>query len=220
MSSLWPGRVAAGLRACFVRVNKNSCPIRHEWSNGGVDVVQAALRDVPRDGFLPRRSRGRAAYDGPILIGYGQSNSQPRTVEAMLRLLEVRPGQRVLDVGAGSGWTTALLARLTGPDGAVLGLELIPQLAAWGAANLARTPYRWAAILEATPGVLGAPERAPFDRILVSANAPDWPGELVDQLGPAGRLVVPVRGTMTLVVREEDEVMVTEHGSYRFVPLR
>src|SRR3712207_5378151 len=100
-----------------------------------MDPVTEAFREVPREQFLPARSRRWAGYDGPIRIGHGQTNSQPRTVEAMLRLLDVRPGQRVLDVGAGSGWTTGLLAHLVGPDGRVLGVELVPALAKSGAAN-------------------------------------------------------------------------------------
>ncbi len=184
-----------------------------------MDAVQAAFRAVPRAGFLPRGARSRAAFDGPIPIGHQQTNSQPRTVEAMLRLLEVRRGDRVLDVGAGSGWTTALLAELTGPDGSVLGTELVPALATWGAANLARTDYHWASIRPARKGVLGEPASAPYDRILVSAEARALPEQLVDQLGDSGRLVIPVRGTMTLVVRRGEELQTSTHGAYRFVPL-
>ena len=95
-----------------------------------MDAVAEAFRAVPRHGFLPRSERGRASYDGPIAIGDGQTNSQPRTVDAMLRLLEVDRGMRVLDVGAGSGWTTALLAELVGPTGSVLGVEIAPRLVA------------------------------------------------------------------------------------------
>lgn len=86
-----------------------------------MDPVDAAFDATPRRDFLPRGVRHRAAYDGPLAIAAGQTSSQPRTVDAMLRLLDVRPGQRVLDVGAGSGWTTALLAHLVGPTGSVLG---------------------------------------------------------------------------------------------------
>lgn len=183
-----------------------------------MDEVSAAFSAVPRAGFLPRRARRRAAYDGPIEIGHGQTNSQPRTVEAMLRLLDVRPGCRVLDVGSGSGWTTALLARLTGPTGEVLGLEVVPELVVTGSDNLRATGFGWASIEQAA-GSLGSPARAPFDRILVSAAARSLPEELVRQLADGGRLVVPVAGTMLLVVRWGDERVVTEHGSYRFVPL-
>jgi protein-L-isoaspartate(D-aspartate) O-methyltransferase len=185
-----------------------------------MDAVADAMDAVPRARFLPAGSRSRAAYDGPIQIGFGQTNSQPRTVEAMLHLLRVEPGQHVLDVGAGSGWTTALLAHLTGSSGSVVGVELVPQLAAWGAGNLARTSYDWASIRTATPDVLGVPESAPYDRILVSAEALSMPQSLVDQLGEDSRMVVPVRGTMLLVVRRAGDLKVTQHGAYRFVPLR
>src|SRR3954467_8921514 len=121
------------------------------------DRVGDAFAAVPRTWFLPRAQQSRASYDGPLDIGQGQTNSQPRAVENMLRLLDVRPGDRVLDVGSGSGWTTALLARLTGPDGEVRGRERVPELVAAGAANLAATGQGWATISQAAAGVLGLP---------------------------------------------------------------
>jgi protein-L-isoaspartate(D-aspartate) O-methyltransferase len=184
-----------------------------------VDAVDAAFHATPRELFLREADRPRASYDGPIEIGHGQTNSQPRTVAAMLRLLDVLPGQRVLDVGAGSGWTTALLAELTGPTGEVVGVELVPELAELGAANLATVGRSWASIEPAADGVLGDPGRAPYDRILVSAQAGELPQPLVEQLVDGGRMVVPVAGTMLLVVRGGAGTEVTRHGSYRFVPL-
>ena len=185
-----------------------------------MDAVAAAFDAIPREGFLRRGERRRATYDGPLPIGEGQTNSQPRTVANMLRLLDVAPGQSVLDVGSGSGWTTALLAHLVGPTGSVLGVELEPSLVRFGSENLARTGQPWATIRAATPGVLGVPDHAPYDRILVSAEPATLPQQRVDQLGDGGRLVIPVRGTMTLVTRDGDETTETHHGSYRFVPLR
>jgi protein-L-isoaspartate(D-aspartate) O-methyltransferase len=184
------------------------------------DRVADAFAAVPREWFLPEADRTRAAYDGPIGIGHGQTNSQPRTVQAMLRLLDVRRGQRVLDVGAGSGWTTGLLAHLVGPAGEVRGLELEPHLVAFGRANLAHGDWPWARIDAATPGVLGDPDGAPYDRVLVSAEAQVLPTELVAQLSGEGRMVAPVAGVMLLVERTGGSARVTRHGHYRFVPLR
>jgi protein-L-isoaspartate(D-aspartate) O-methyltransferase len=184
------------------------------------DAVAAAFAAHPRAGFLPQSARYRAAHDGPIQIARGQTCSQPRTVASMLRLLQVRPGQHVLDVGSGSGWTTALLAHLVGPGGSVVGVEIEPQLVAFGSANLAAAGVPWAAIRLAVRGILGLPDEGPFDRILVSADADSLPGQLVDQLGDPGRMVIPVDGWMTLVVKESGAISTSRHGPYRFVPLR
>lgn len=184
------------------------------------DRIEAAFAAAPREWFLPPAARLRAGVDGPIHIGHAQTCSQPRTVSEMLRLLDPRPGLRVLDVGSGSGWTTALLAELVGPAGEVRGVELEPDLATWGSENLARGQWPWASITTAEPGVIGDPAHGPYDRILVSADAREIPTDLLEQLSDDARLVLPVRGTMTLVVRTAAADTVTEHGSYRFVPLR
>jgi protein-L-isoaspartate(D-aspartate) O-methyltransferase len=185
-----------------------------------VDRVAEAFRACPREEFLPRGERAHASYDGPIPIGHGQTNSQPRTVEAMLRLLDVHEGQRVLDVGSGSGWTTALLAHLTGPTGRVLAVELEPELVETGSEHLDAQHLPWASIHSAVPGVLGLPSAAPYHRILVSAMASELPEELVAQLHTGGVMVIPVAGTMLRVARSMRDTQVTRHGSYRFVPLR
>jgi protein-L-isoaspartate(D-aspartate) O-methyltransferase len=182
-----------------------------------MDRVRAAFAATPRAGFLPAAVRRRAGFDGPLDIGHHQTNSQPRTVEDMLRLLEVQPGQSVLDVGSGSGWTTALLAHLVGRHGRVRGVEVVPELVTTGRENLERTHRPWASIEQVVPEVLGLPDHAPYDRILVSAQARRLPQELVDQLADDGVLVVPVAGWMQRVTLPGPTV--TEHGAYRFVPL-
>ena len=189
----------------------------------GAHALHEAFRVVAREDFLRPADRSRAGFDGPIAIGRRQTNSQPRTVFAMLELLDVRPGQRILDVGSGSGWTTALLAHLVTPTGTVIGTELEPDLVAFGSANLATYDVPWASIRQAAPGTLGAPDDAPFERILVSAEARTLPEPLVDQLGVGGTMVLPVGAHMTRVERYgpgRDAVNVTTHGLYSFVPLR
>lgn len=184
------------------------------------DAVAGAMRATPRTRFLPLSQRRAAALDQALEIGYGQTCSQPSTVMRMLALLDVMPSQRVLDVGSGSGWTTALLGHLVGPGGRVMGVEIVPDLVERGRRNLATVDRPWAVIEEAEPGVLGKPQEAPFDRILVSAMSDVLPEELVEQLAPRGILVIPVAGSMMRVrLDEEGRPEVTRHGFYRFVPL-
>ena len=177
------------------------------------------MRAVPRLAFLPPAQRPHSERDAPLPIGHGQTNSQPTTVRQMLELLDVQPGDRVLDVGSGSAWSTALLAHLTGPTGRVTGVERVPDLVSFGAANLASRGMPWAHVEAAVPGELGHAAYGPYDRILVSAQASALPSELVRQLAPHGVLVIPVAGRMLRVVARESGPAVEEHGWYRFVPL-
>lgn len=186
---------------------------------GRVADVAAAMADLDRARFLPPEQAPHAHEDRALPLFHGQTGSQPSTVAEMLRLLEVPVGGTVLDVGSGSGWTTALLARLVGPAGRVLGLELDPDLAAFGAAHLAACDLPWARIEVADPDVLGRPVPGGWPRILVSAAARRLPAGLVAQLAEDGRMVIPVRRRMTLVVRHEGAVAVSAHGEYVFVPL-
>ncbi len=181
--------------------------------------LRSAFEAVRREDFLPPDQHGFAREDRALPIGFDQTNSQPSTVRAMLDLLDVEPGQRVLDVGCGSGWTTALLGTLVGADGEVFGVERVPELVIWGRANLEPYAMPWASITQAHSGVLGLPELAPFDAILVSAEASTLPSPLVDQLVVGGTMVVPVAGRMTVVRRTPGEPEVVRHGHYSFVPL-
>lgn len=181
-----------------------------------IAAVRAAMAATPRVNFLRPEQAGLAGLDEPLPIGAGQTNSQPRTVFDMLVALQVRQGQRVLDVGAGSGWTTVLLARLVGPGGAVIGVERIGELATWGAGNVAAAGLSWAGEWPADPAVLGRPQDGPYQRILVSAEAGSVPGELVDQLDTHGQMVIPVDGHLLRVRPGRRDV---DLGRYTFVPL-
>ncbi len=181
--------------------------------------VVAALAAIPRAHFLPESVRDQAALDEPLPIGHGATNSQPWTVQFMLELLHVTPGASVLDVGSGSGWTTALLAQLTGPAGSVLGVDVVPELVEFGRGNLAGLNLPWARIEGAHPGVPAGDTR--FDRILVSADAHEIPGDLEALLAVGGRMVVPARGVMWVVDRDHEGWHREPVTGYRFsfVPL-
>lgn len=181
--------------------------------------IRQAFDTIRRRDFLRPAQRGFAAEDRALHIGHGQTNSQPSTVHTMLELLEVEPGQRILDLGCGSGWTTALLGALVGPTGQVFGVEIVAELVEWGRTNLTTYPMPWTSITAADGDHLGLPQRAPFDRILVSAEAQSLPHALVDQLVVGGVLVIPIAGRMTVVRRAESGPTVVHHGFYGFVPL-
>lgn len=183
--------------------------------------VADAFAAAPRANFLPAAVRNRAAVDAPLPIGHGATNSQPWTVRFMLEKLGVPAGARVLDVGSGSGWTTALLAHLTGPAGSVLGVELVPELVELGRRNLAASDLPWARIEQAVSGVLGRPEDGPFDRILVSADAGTVPAQLEEQLAVGGRMVLPAAGVMWTVTRDRERLRrePDQVHLFSFVPL-
>lgn len=189
--------------------------------------VTEAFSQVPRELFLPEEERDSASSNVPLAIGHGQTNSQPSTVADMLRLLDPQPGNRVLDIGSGSGWTTALLGVLVGPNGHVTGVERHEKLIDRARKSLSLasadiSDLGTVEILAATAGVLGRPDAAPFDRILVSAGTDALPSELIGQLALGGVMVIPVQGEMLKVERsgaKEDDVTITRHGWYRFVPL-
>jgi len=180
--------------------------------------LEAAFAAAPRECFLPPHQRPYAYQDAALDIGYGVTNSQPTTVRNMLQLLDVHTGQRVLDVGAGSAWTTALLALLVGATGEVVGVERIPEVLKMGIANLGEG-YPWAHLHQAEEGVLGWPAGAPYDRVLVSAAATRLPHDLLSQLEVGGVMVVPVRSEMLRVKRTDDVPVVERCGRYSFVPL-
>jgi protein-L-isoaspartate(D-aspartate) O-methyltransferase len=169
--------------------------------------------------FVPEELRHEAYGDYPLPIGAGQTISQPSTVAIMLELLRPAPGNRVLDIGSGSGWTTALLASAVGEEGYVEGIERVGPLVDYGRTRLKEARITNASIDPTDPAVLGKPGHR-YDRILVSASAPRMPRALLDQLKPGGILVIPVRESVWRITKRPDgSVESFELPGFRFVPL-
>lgn len=150
-------------------------------------AVLAAMRRVPRERFVPLEQRRHAHGDHPIPIGHGATISQPYIVALMTQLAQVRPGDRVLDVGTGSGYQAAVLAEM---GAEVYSIEIVPELAREAAPRLHELGYH--VHVRVGDGYRGWPEVAPFAAILVAAAPPTVPRPLTDQLAPGGRLVIPV----------------------------
>ena len=181
--------------------------------------VLEAMGAVPRELFVAGEDEALAYADIPLPIGYGQTISQPYMVAIICETVAVREGDRVLDVGVGSGYQAAVLAEM-GAD--VHAVERIPQLAELARANLRRAAYERVAV-HVGDGSLGLPEQAPFDAIAVAAAAPRIPPALYEQLAAGGRLVVPVGGLrdqrLLLVVKSPEGPAVVRSVTCRFVPL-
>lgn len=178
-----------------------------------------AFKVVDRADFVKPEDKTRAYEDYPFSLGLGQTISQPTTVALMLELLSLKKGDKILDVGSGSGWTTQLLTKIVGPKGEVYGLEIVPQLVEFGRANLKKYGDRNAQISRAKKR-LGLPPKAPFDRILVSASANTLPKELLNQLKPGGVMVIPVKTSIFRLTKNlRGEIISQEFPGFVFVPL-
>jgi protein-L-isoaspartate(D-aspartate) O-methyltransferase len=191
-------------------------------SRGVVDPrVITAMELVPREEFVPEQHRALAYEDVPLPIEDGQTISQPYVVALMAEAAAVRPTDRVLEVGAGSGYASAVLACL---GAEVIAVERHPALAEIARIRLERLGFRKVTVLQGD-GSVGVPTRSPFDAIVVSAGGPDVPPHLVEQLAPGGRLVIPVGHRpqdqeLVRITREADGTLRRESlGAVRFVPL-
>lgn len=181
-----------------------------------------AFKKIDRADFLPEKLKSEAYFDEPLPIGFGQTISQPLTVAFMLELLKPEAGHKILDVGSGSGWQTALLAEIAGERGKVFGIEIIPELAEFGKANVAKYNFIGKGIVEiiCADGTKGLAAEAPFDRIIAGAMAEIIPKAFYEQLKIGGRLVAPQGGSVWLVIKKgENEFEEHEYPGFAFVPL-
>lgn len=187
------------------------------------EAVERAMRRVPREEFLPGNLRDEAYVDTPLPIGEGQTISAPHMVAIMAEQLDLRPGLKVLEIGAGSGYHAAVCAEVIAPDGHIYTIERISSLASFAEENLKRTGYGNLVTVIFGDGSKGLPDKAPFDRIFVAAGAPDIPTPLTDQLADGGKLLVPVGGRyyqdLIKVERKGKRIVKENMGGCVFVPL-
>lgn len=185
--------------------------------------IEKAFNTVKRKDFVPREMLPWASLNEALPIGYEQTISQPQTVAFMLEKLDPKEGHKILDIGSGSGWTTALLASLVGSNGKVVGIELVPELAEFGKNNVSKYGFIKQGIVEfiAGDGSKGYPRYAPYDRILVSASLDKkkLPEAWNKQLVVGGKIVIPIKNSIWLFIKKsEHKFEEQEFPGFAFVP--
>ena len=183
--------------------------------------IEKALKEVPRHEFIPKKQEMFAYDDAPVPIGHGQTISQPTTVVMMTEALEVRKGQKILEIGSGSGWQAAILSKLVGDTGKIYTIERIPELVKMARKNLKR--FKNVKVIKGD-GTEGLVKEAPFHRIIVTAAAPQMIVKLKEQLKVGGKLIIPVGNRFVqemLIIKKvkEDKFEEEKIGTFAFVPL-
>ncbi len=195
--------------------------IKEGWLK--TERIIKAFRKIKREDFLPENLKNLAELNEALPIGYGQTISQPLVVAFMLELLEPKEGDKILDVGSGSGWTTALLAEIVGKKGKVIGIEIIPELKEFGERNVSKYNFLKEKRVEffCQDGSKGFKKEAPFDGILCSASLKDEvPLAWKRQLKIGGKIVTPIGFSLwKFLKRNENEFEKQEYPGFAFVPL-
>jgi protein-L-isoaspartate(D-aspartate) O-methyltransferase len=215
-----PGPAATAGLAEGTRQMEREAMVRDQIERRGVTNprVLEAVRRVPRHLFVPESLAGEAYQDRPLPIGHGQTISQPYIVAVMTELLDPEPGDRVLEIGTGSGYQAAVLSGLVSE---VWSIEIVAALAAEARAKLASAGCGNVRVITGD-GYAGLPDRAPFDGILVTAAPPSVPAALVEQLAVGARLVIPVGRwdqELRVLTKTEEGVREEHHFPVRFVPM-
>ncbi len=196
------------------------------WRNARIadEKLIGAFLKVPRESFVPEELKEEAYMDTPLPIPYGKTISQPTTIIIMTTALDVREGQKILEIGTGSGYQAAILARMAGEKGRIVTLEVVPELVSLARENLKNAGITNVDVIE-DDGSQGHEKESPFDRIIVTAACPGpgIPEPLLRQLKPNGILVAPVgglRGQEMVKVRKLKSGFERETlGEFMFLPL-
>ena len=185
--------------------------------------IENVLRIVKRHEFVPQEIVEMSYEDMPLSIGHDQTISQPSTVVAMTEALDVKPGQKILEIGTGSGWQAAILSNLVGSTGMVYTIEILQELAEFAKKNLVKQKLLNVKIV-CGDGSVGLEKYAPYDRIIVTAACPKVPKPLLDQLKVDGIMVIPVGNVylqkMHVIKKLESGIEEETIGSFMFVPLK
>jgi protein-L-isoaspartate(D-aspartate) O-methyltransferase len=179
----------------------------------------AAMRKVERHLFVPENQKKNAYDDGPLPIGYGQTISQPYIVAYMTALLEPKAGDKMLEIGTGSGYQAAVLAEIASN---VYTIEIVPELGTQAKKRLAALGYKNVEVITGD-GYYGLPDKGPFDAIVVTAAAEHIPPPLIEQLKDGGKMIIPVGSqfmvqTLILVEKKGKEIKTSNLMAVRFVP--
>ncbi len=194
--------------------------VEHRWLK--TPEIISAFKEIKRADFLPESMKDLADEDVALTIDHGQTISQPMTVAFMLELLEPKEGNKILDIGSGSGWTTALLSKIVGEKGKVIAFEIVQGLSDFGKNNANKYGFVDKGIAEfiCADGSKGYEKEAPYDRILVSAAGSAIPQAWKDQLKEGGRIVAPVKNSIWLLIKEPgNKFTEKEYPGFVFVPL-
>jgi protein-L-isoaspartate(D-aspartate) O-methyltransferase len=196
------------------------------WLKSGIvknKGIISAFKAIKREDFVLSEFRKEAYSDTALPILAGQTISQPTTVAGMLEALELKPGMNILEIGAGSGYNAALMAKIVGRKGIVYATEIIPGLVSFARENLKKAGIENVKLID-TDGSIGYLAGSPYDRIIVTAASPQIPEELIQQLKEGGILVIPVGGelgqTLIKARKTKGKLVKEELGEYIFVPLK
>jgi protein-L-isoaspartate(D-aspartate) O-methyltransferase len=193
------------------------------WYISKPEVISAMMK-VPRHIFVPSSVRAYAYQDRPQEIGERQTISAPHMVGIMAEKLDLKPGQKVLEIGGGSGYHAAVVAEIVGPSGHVYSIEFIKSLTKRAEDNIKSAGLENVVTMVNRDGSLGLPEHAPYDRIYVTCASPEVPPPLIEQLKDKGKLLIPAGGrhyqTLVYCEKKGKKVIKKDYGGCVFVPLR
>ena len=206
-------------------MNQKQKLIEH-WISSGIikdNKVIEAFKKIPREIFMQAEHKDESYGDYPLPIGEGQTISQPTTVMVMTEALELKQGQKILEVGAGSGYQAAIIASIVGEKGMVISTEIIPKIATIARENIKKMNLKNIRIVECD-GSKGYEKEAPYDRIIITAACPKIPKVLISQLKETGIIVAPVGNmveqAMIKAKKRKGKLVEENLGSFMFVPLK